>query len=71
MADIVDGDRSLVVTGDVDVVELLERPAFARVGRAVVVDAHGMPVGLVSITDVKRAIRGARLTAHAPSGAVG
>ena len=40
---------------------LLERPAFARVGRAVVVDEPGRPVGLVSITDVQRALRAARL----------
>ena len=40
---------------------LLERPAFARVGRAVVVDERGRPVGLVSITDVKRALRASRL----------
>jgi predicted transcriptional regulator len=61
--EIAERDPQLVVGEDVDVAELLERPAFTRVGRAVVVDEHGVAVGLVSITDVQRAIRSARLTA--------
>jgi CBS domain-containing protein len=47
---------------------LLERPAFVRVGRAVVVDGLGRPVGLVSITDVQRTLRASQLTSGAPDG---
>jgi Zn-dependent protease/CBS domain-containing protein len=61
VASVADRDPALRVGEAEDVAALLQRPAFARVGRAVVVDAHGLPVGLVSITDVKRAIRSARL----------
>jgi Zn-dependent protease len=61
--EVVERDPQLVVGEDVDVAELLERPVFTRVGRAVVVDERGIAVGLVSITDVQRAIRSARLKA--------
>ncbi len=56
-----DRDPALLISGEEDVARLLERPAFARVGRAVVVDEPGRPVGLVSITDVQRALRASRL----------
>jgi CBS domain-containing protein len=46
---------------------LLERPAFAKFGRAVVIDERGRPIGLVSITDVQRSLRASRLTNRAPS----
>ncbi len=65
--DIADRDPELTVAEDEDVARLLERPAFARQGRAVVVDRSGRPVGLVSITDVQRALRASRLTDQAPS----
>lgn len=65
--EIAERDRGLLVSADEDVARLLERPAFGRVGRAVVVDELGRPVGLVSITDVQRALRVARL-ADAGSG---
>jgi hypothetical protein len=39
------------------VTELVERPAFVAAGRAVVVDAGGRPVGLLSRTDVVRTVR--------------
>jgi Zn-dependent protease/predicted transcriptional regulator len=68
VADIADRDPGLIVGGGEDVARLLERPAFARVGRAVVVDEPGSPIGLVSITDVQRALRASRLTDHATSG---
>ncbi len=72
VADVVDADPALSIPGDTDVARLLERPAFARVGRAVVVDAQRAPIGLVSITDVQRAMRNARLQeARAPDRAVG
>src|ERR1039458_10284350 len=67
VAEIADRDPELIVTGDEDVARLLERPAFARVGRAVVVDEPGRPVGLVSITDVQRALRASRLANSAAS----
>ena len=61
VAEAADRDPELIVEEDLDVVRLLERPAFGRVGRAVVVDGAGRPVGLVSVTDVQRALRAARL----------
>ncbi len=67
VVDLADRDPGLLLTVDEDVAGLLERPAFARVGRAVVVDERGRPVGLVSITDVQRAVRASRLTRGAPS----
>jgi Zn-dependent protease/predicted transcriptional regulator len=67
VGDLADRDPELVLREHDDVAELLERPAFGRVGRAVVVDARGRPIGIVSITDVRRAVRAARLT-RAPTG---
>jgi Zn-dependent protease len=61
VADIADRDRSLAIGEEEDVATLLSRPAFARVGRAVVVDAQDEPVGLVSITDIQRTLRAARV----------
>ncbi|HEY7934158.1 MAG TPA: site-2 protease family protein, partial [Solirubrobacteraceae bacterium] len=58
-------DPGLIVTSEEDVSRLLERPAFGGAGRAVVVDELGRPVGLISITDVQRALRASRLTACA------
>lgn len=65
LAGVVDRDPGLIVHSDEDVAGLLERPAFARVGRAVVVDGSGKPLGLISITDVQRALRASRLAASA------
>jgi Zn-dependent protease len=48
-------DSSLVVEGSQDVAELLERPAFQRVGRAVVTSSDG-GVGILSITDVNQVL---------------
>jgi len=62
IAEIADRDPELRVDGHEDVARLLERPAFARVGRAVVVDGSGRPAGLISITDVQRTLRAARLS---------
>jgi Zn-dependent protease/predicted transcriptional regulator len=67
VGDIADRDPQLMVSAGEDVALLLERPAFARVGRAVVVDEHGGPIGLVSITDVQRTLRASRLTRTPPS----
>ena len=49
-------DEELVVDEHQDVAELLERPAFQRVGRAIVLTTNGR-VGILSITDVNRALR--------------
>lgn len=59
-------DPSLVVREDQDVAELLDRPAFARVGRAVVLTREG-GIGLLSITDVTRVLRALEL-AGGPGG---
>ncbi|HEX7058483.1 MAG TPA: site-2 protease family protein [Solirubrobacterales bacterium] len=55
-------DDELVVGEHQDVAELLERPAFQRVGRAVVLGERGR-VGILSITDVNRALRAYELRA--------
>jgi Zn-dependent protease len=49
-------DPSLVIDQHQDVAELLERPAFQRVGRAVV-SAPGSELGIISITDVNQVMR--------------
>ncbi len=64
VAEAADRDASLVVAEDTDVATLLQRPAFARVGRAVVVDESNRPVGLLSITDVQRALRASQLVEY-------
>ena len=69
VAELADRDPQLIVTADADVARLLERPAFARFGRAVVIDEHSRPVGLISITDVQRALRASRLLEHTSSAA--
>ena len=61
VATIADRDRDLLVGEEEDVADLLERPAFARVGRAIVTGPGGEPVGILSITDVQRALRAATL----------
>ncbi len=54
-------DPELTVTSGIGVADVVMRPAFARVGRAVVVDADGEVIGLVSATDVTRRLRRAEL----------
>jgi Zn-dependent protease/predicted transcriptional regulator len=56
-----DRDPALIVTEQEDVADLLEEPAFVRFGRAAVVDGAGRPVGVLSWTDIERAIRVSRL----------
>jgi Zn-dependent protease len=53
-------DSELVVGEHQDVAELIERPAFQRVGRAVVQTEDGR-LGILSITDVNRALRALEL----------
>jgi Zn-dependent protease len=55
-------DPELVVGEHQDLVELLERPAFQRIGRAVV-RTDGGGLGIVSATDVNRALRAKELQA--------
>jgi Zn-dependent protease/predicted transcriptional regulator len=59
--ELADRDPALLIGEQEDVAHLLEQPAFARIGRAAVVDDQGRPVGIVSLTDVQRAIRASRL----------
>jgi Zn-dependent protease/CBS domain-containing protein len=60
VAEVAIDDPDLVVGEHQDVAELLERPAFQRVGRAVVRSDRG-GVGILSITDVNRALRALEL----------
>lgn len=60
VAEIADTDTSLVVEEDQDVAEMLERPAFIRIGRAAVLTADGR-IGLLSITDVNRVLQALEL----------
>ncbi len=53
-------DPQLILDEHQDVAQLLERPAFRRVGRAVVVTEQG-ELGILSITDVNRALRALEL----------
>jgi len=62
VGDIADRDPDILVSGNEDVVKLFERLAFARTGHAVVVNADHHPVGVVSKTDVERALRLSRLS---------
>jgi Zn-dependent protease len=55
--ELADRDPQLRLGADEPAVAALQRPAFARVGRAVVVDADGRPIGLLSRTDVERTLR--------------
>jgi Zn-dependent protease len=65
--ELADRDPELILGEREDVAHLLERPRFDRVGRATVIDELGRPIGLISLTDVQRAIRARRLR-HPPTG---
>lgn len=58
---VMQSNPELFVAPKADVAELLEAPAFVEVGRAVVTDGCGRPDGILSITDVERALRGLSL----------
>lgn len=66
VAQVADHDPELAIGEQEDVASLLTRPAFARVGRAAVVDSAEVPIGLVSITDVERTLRARRLAGVRP-----
>lgn len=50
-------DPGLLVDPATAIADLLQQPAFLRVGRAVVVDAEQRPLGVLSVTDVQRRLR--------------
>jgi Zn-dependent protease/CBS domain-containing protein len=54
VAPLADRDPDLLVAPEALVTELIARPAFGRVGRAVVVAADGTVAGIVSVTDLER-----------------
>jgi len=56
VGEVATSDPELVLDEHQDVAQLLERPVFQRVGRAVVV-TDGGDLGILSITDVNRALR--------------
>lgn len=58
--ELTDHDPELLVSPDADLAALLDVPAFGRVLRAVVVDAQGRPLGVLSITDVERTLEAHR-----------
>ena len=58
--EITDTDPGLFIDEHTDVAELLDRPSFQRVGRAVVLPQGG-GVGILSLTEVERAVRARRL----------
>ncbi len=58
---VADEDRALVVDELEDVTHVLERASFQRVGRASAVDSEGRTVGVLSLTDVERALRATEL----------
>jgi len=61
-AELADTDPGLIADEDDDVADLLERPAFRRVGRAAVVGRAGQLIGVVSVTDLERTVRAPRIT---------
>lgn len=61
VGEVADHDPKLLIGGDADVADPLGQPAFARTGHVVVIDASGHPIGIISRTDVQRAIRASRL----------
>lgn len=61
VGEVADRDPALVVSPSDDVADLLERPAFARTGRAIVVAGPGEALGILSISDVQRVVRALRL----------
>ncbi len=61
VADVMNRDPKLRVTAQTDVSELLDQPEFVEFGRAVVIDASGHPLGVISRTDIDRTVRARNL----------
>jgi len=59
--DLADHDPALRVGPDADVATLLDEPAFLQIMRAAVVDDEARPLGVLSVTDVQRALETRRL----------
>jgi Zn-dependent protease len=66
VAPLADRDPGLMVAPGALATELVARPAFGRVGRAVVVAADGTVAGIVSVSDIQR-LRTARSLQPAPA----
>jgi Zn-dependent protease len=64
--DVADPEASLLLAPDEPVASLLERPAFLRLGRAVVVDAERRPLGVVSVRDLQCYLRAERVAGARP-----
>lgn len=67
VGELADPDPALTLAEADDVTALLDRPAFGATGRAVVLDDERRPVGIVSVTDLQRAVRSARLARGQPA----
>jgi CBS domain-containing protein len=65
VAELADTDPGLVAAAEDDIISLLARPAFRRVGRAAVVGSDGRLAGIVSVTDLQRTIRAPRVSGTA------
>jgi Zn-dependent protease/FixJ family two-component response regulator len=65
VAEITNRDPALIVDENFDVGDLLDAPSFAQVGRAVVIDRRGSPIGLISLADVRHCIRALRFASPA------
>ena len=67
-----DPDRTLMIGPDEPAAGLLERSGFLAHGRAVVVDAHRRPLGVISVSDLERRLQASRvptaLARHGPAG---
>jgi CBS domain-containing protein len=61
VGELADRDPALLIDERADVADLLEQPAFSRVGRAAVVDASGRQIGIVSLADIERVLRATSL----------
>ena len=62
-----DRDPGLLIARREDVAHRLQQPTFARLGRAAVIDEERRPVGVVSLTDLERTLRAARLSGTPPA----
>ncbi len=65
VAELADTDPGLVAADEDDVISLIARPAFQRVGRAAVVGSDGRLSGIVSVTDLQRTMRAPRISGPA------
>jgi len=61
VGEIANRDPEILVDEHEQIAKLLERPAFARTGHAVVITTAQHPVGIVSTTDIRQALRVNRL----------